>query len=433
MLGLIAAATHLHWGGGLQRSGGTSGGRGDVLLLAASGSEGSGARGSDSDSQLAADLRSSASSFFAAVDGGNSADADASTTRLRAELVQARSERDAALAQLGRLHLQAAAAANATAAAQRQVEPGSAACPDRHTPWAPSAERDNTYPELAQFLSKVAIGNEVLVAVSNANYARPGGMLEIWAENVRRAGVGNSMVVALDDEAKQNAESFGVPAFRMDVPIPDSQKDVGSNHAVSALKFRILAHFMKLGYSVFLSDVDIIFLQNPFDHLHRDSDVEGMSDGWDHGTAYGYDDVQDDASMGWARYAHSMRIFVLNSGLFYLRSTQATIDLLNKLIRRIETESGWDQALFNECIFFPSSPSNKDPSVTRRVLDYMLFMNSKVLFKHLRHDQGRFESHKPVSVHVNSHPDKLERMKAVVKRYVDGDMHGLDGLPDGSQ
>ena len=44
-----------------------------------------------------------------------------------------------------------------------------------------------------------------------------------------------------------------------------------------------------------------------------------MSDGWDHGTAYGYNDVADDASMGWARYAHSMRIFVFNSGLFYIR------------------------------------------------------------------------------------------------------------------
>lgn len=35
--------------------------------------------------------------------------------------------------------------------------------------------------------------------------------------------------------------------------IPDSQKDVGSNHAVSALKFRILQNFMKLGYAVLLS------------------------------------------------------------------------------------------------------------------------------------------------------------------------------------
>ena len=46
----------------------------------------------------------------------------------------------------------------------------------------------------------------------------------------------------------------------------------------------------------------------------------------------------------------------------------------------------------------------QDPAVTRRVLDYMLFMNSKVLFKHLRHDAGQYQSHIPVSVHVNYHP-----------------------------
>jgi len=69
--------------------------------------------------------------------------------------------------------------------------------------------------------------------------------------------------------------------------------------------------------------------------------------------------IQDDESMGWARYAHSMRIFVFNSGLFYLRPSQATMDLLDKLIHRVETENGWDQALFNECIFFPNSPQNK--------------------------------------------------------------------------
>lgn len=36
-----------------------------------------------------------------------------------------------------------------------------------------------------------------------------------------------------------------------------------------------------------LADVDIVFLQDPFPHLQRDSDVEGMTDGWDNGTAYG--------------------------------------------------------------------------------------------------------------------------------------------------
>lgn len=42
-----------------------------------------------------------------------------------------------------------------------------------------------------------------------------------------------------------------------------------------------------MGYGVLLSDVDIVTLQNPFNFLHRDCDVEGMSDGWDNGTAYG--------------------------------------------------------------------------------------------------------------------------------------------------
>jgi arabinosyltransferase len=67
-----------------------------------------------------------------------------------------------------------------------------------------------------------------------------------------------------------------------------------------------------LGYSVLLSDVDIVTVQNPFQHLVRDVDVEGMSDGWDDAKAYGYNDVYDDPAMGWSRYSHSMRVSVIN-------------------------------------------------------------------------------------------------------------------------
>ena len=263
------------------------------------------------------------------------------------------------------------------------MEKGSEESLDRHAVWGPSEERDEKNPELGKLLREVAINDEVMVAVSNINYARPGGMLDLWMDGVKRAGVRNALVVALDEETKENVEKRGFKAFRMTIDIPDSQKNAGSNHAVSALKFRILKQFMELGYSVLLSDVDIITLRNPFDSLERDSDVESMSDGWDEGKAYGYNDVlvrynhcvhpflpplfhsichrmlQDDESMGWARYAHSMRIFVFNSGLFYLRPTIATMALLDKLIYRVESENGWDQALFNECIFFPNSPKNK--------------------------------------------------------------------------
>ena len=62
----------------------------------------------------------------------------------------------------------------------------------------------------------------------------------------------------------------------------------------------------------------------------------------------GYNDVLDDEVMGWARYAHSMRVFVLNSGLFYIRPTLASLDLLDRIAFRLDTENGWDQAIFNE-------------------------------------------------------------------------------------
>ena len=45
--------------------------------------------------------------------------------------------------------------------------------------------------------------------------------------------------------------------------------------------------FLALGVSVLLSDVDILTLKNPFDHLYRDEDIEALSDGFDPQTAYG--------------------------------------------------------------------------------------------------------------------------------------------------
>ena len=41
-----------------------------------------------------------------------------------------------------------------------------------------------------------------------------------------------------------------------------------------------------------LSDVDVVYMRNPFQmspaFLHRDSDVEAMTDGWSDETAYGW-------------------------------------------------------------------------------------------------------------------------------------------------
>ncbi|XP_059653837.1 arabinosyltransferase RRA3-like [Cornus florida] len=167
---------------------------------------------------------------------------------------------------------------------------------------------ESVNPRLAKILEKVAVRGELILALANSNVKD---MLEVWSTGIKRVGIPNYLVVALDEDIANFCKSNDIPVYKRD---PDDGIDsiarTGGNHAVSGLKFRILREFMQLGYSVLLSDIDIIYLQNPFDNLCRDSDVESMTDGHDNMTAYGYNDVFDEPSMGWARYAHTMRIWV---------------------------------------------------------------------------------------------------------------------------
>ncbi|CAM6101370.1 unnamed protein product [Calypogeia fissa] len=288
---------------------------------------------------------------------------------------------------------------------------------------------ESANPALAEILKSVAINGELVVGVSNGRVLQ---MLQLWFENLKRAGVTNFLVVALDDETAAFCKKHDVHSYRRDAEISESQRKTGDNHAVSGLKFHLLRDFLSLGYSVLLSDVDIVYLQNPFHYLYRDCDVESMTDGFDNVTAYGLDDVSDDPSMGWARFAHTMRIWVFNSGLFYIRSTVASMELLDRVTARLSREDAWDQAVFNEELFYPSHPGYEGLHASKRVMDYYLFVNSKVLFKTLRKDD-RWRNHKPVTIHVNYHPDKYERMLAIVDYYLLGNTKALDKFPDGSE
>lgn len=288
---------------------------------------------------------------------------------------------------------------------------------------------ESVNPRLANILTKVAVRKELIVALANSNVKD---MLELWFQNIKRVGIPNYLVVALDDATERFCISNEVPVYQRS---PDKSIDsigrTGGNHAVSGLKFRILREFLQLGYSILLSDVDIIYLQNPFDHLYRDCDVESMSDGHNNMTTYGYDDVFDEPEMRWARYAHTMRIWVYNSGFFYIRPTVPSIELLDRVADRLAHEQAWDQRVFNEELFFPSHPGYDGLHASKRTMDMYLFMNSKVLFKTVRKD-AHLRRLKPVIVHVNYHPEKFARMKAVTEFYVNGKQDALDPFPDGS-
>lgn len=76
-----------------------------------------------------------------------STDSQAQLDQLQAQVAQLARERNDALEQVSKLLI-----ADSSRAAAAAV-PGS--CPDRHTPFEPTAERDRLYPELAEFLKTV--------------------------------------------------------------------------------------------------------------------------------------------------------------------------------------------------------------------------------------------------------------------------------------
>lgn len=117
----------------------------------------------------------------------------------------------------------------------------------------------------------------MLVAISNFHLAQNDGPLVTWIDRVRKAGVGPWMVLAIDEQLHSYLTTKGVPSFLLKAEVAAAQAGTGSNHAVSALKFGLLAQFLQLGWSVLLSDVDIVVLRDPFPHLYRDRDIEGAA------------------------------------------------------------------------------------------------------------------------------------------------------------
>ena len=110
------------------------------------------------------------------------------------------------------------------------------------------------------------------------------------------------------------------------------RNDAVGSHKVSAQKFSIVNEFVERGCSVLLTDTDVAYLRNPFPFLFRDSDVESMSDGWDAGSAFGFLETVDDASLGreknsGRRRAKTFRVAALNSGMWLVMATRASARL----------------------------------------------------------------------------------------------------------
>lgn len=284
--------------------------------------------------------------------------------------------------------------------------------------WPPPARcAELSLQPLCETLRRIAPRREVIAAVSNKNLVGKGGILEVYMHALEVAGVNNSLVVALDAPTGDWLEAQGANYYLRALTSRTGSTD---NHATSGLKFKVLVDFLSLGCSILLSDVDVIWLSDPFAPLYRDSDIEGMSDGWDEATAYGHNSGSG-----------TLRIHARNSGMFFVQATHEALGMFKRLARRMETEGTWDQSAYNQEQFHPAVGAKLSVGVTSRVMNYLCNLNSKNFFRFLRHDAELLHGYKPRSLHINYHPEKLPRMRDVAAYYhhgFEGDSAALTGI-----
>ena len=68
------------------------------------------------------------------------------------------------------------------------------------------------------------------------------------------------------------------------------------------------------------------------------------------------------------------------------------------------TEDLWDQSGYNLELWLASRDAHATAGATVRVMDPLCFVNSKVMFRFIRHTPAlRKEKHVPVAMHANYH------------------------------
>jgi hypothetical protein len=186
---------------------------------------------------------------------------------------------------------------------------------------APSqVEKDN--PALVAALKKAAKNQEVMLSLANGImickntticWWQGGNILESFLEIIDHNKITNHLIGVMDDETEAYLKGRPYNYFRVNIVIPESQKGTHPANRVSTIKYTLLKQVLALGYHALITDMDLVYMKNPFDHLHRDSDIEIQTDGFDD-TSYGTIESVHDPSMGWGAGGLYIKLFTTNVG-----------------------------------------------------------------------------------------------------------------------
>ena len=180
---------------------------------------------------------------------------------------------------------------------------------------------------------------EIILVIGGAGDV---GRLRLLLSSARAAMVRNIVLVATDDDL--------IPSLGADAPAESIRAaELGplSAHAGGAgemprtlLKWRLVEALLGYGVGVMYLDAATVMLRDPFKSIYRDADIETMSLGWDDPSAYGYNHVIDDPSMGFTRFCHGSRIGGYEPNVFYAAPTTEAAALAARRQARLKRAGG---------------------------------------------------------------------------------------------
>lgn len=205
--------------------------------------------------------------------------------------------------------------------------------------------------KLYKLLHEIKEDNNVIIAVANYAYKD---IVDNWVFQMKKLGIDNFLIIALDKQLYAHLSSQGVNAF-LDVLVIEDIIDLWRK------RIEIYEKVVRMGVNLVHSDLDAVWLRNPMIYF-TDQSVDLV---FSQGTY-------------WPKHVHEKWGFVLCCGLFYAGSNKNNIQLFQEM-REILDDAGDDQAAINELIYQDNVEWEIDSGYTIPFSDKQLLASRKMM------------------------------------------------------
>jgi len=212
----------------------------------------------------------------------------------------------------------------------------------------PKSDKPEDNQLTAELVDHYAEDNVVMVTWANNHYYD---FVSNWVRNVRKCGISNFMVGAMDNELLAQLVDVEVPTFAMQSGMITTDFGWGTPnfHKMGRKKIELIYLFTQMGFDILVSDVDTAWLRNPMPYMARFPQADVLTSS-DHLSSTAVGDGLEDPSR-----AHS----AANIGIMLLRHSAK--ELAKEWVEKLEKDDKiWDQNAFNDLFRLGAGFNQKD-------------------------------------------------------------------------